>query len=492
MCVFRLMKWSVRVFLLAGAALICGCPLPKQVTMEGSSLAWFSPGSVDVHDRQIILLGGQQLELFELTLTGSNLSDSAKVKLLDAAGTLLPDELQLRTDGEKRTISIPSDAVIFSFDHEGSGGPANINVHRVVFQPSGALPAPETERQRKMKSFPLRAYEPVHILFPSPATDPMSYSFTYNREDALGEGDFDLIVEGPATVRAFRESDTFFADNGRALATADGTSGGFASIRLDGDKFPLLLRVSNDRGTGGHVRLYIGKPLRRLRVTLDLIGRLSDYGGNIDEVRQDLLDTVDTANYYLYMATAGRVRIDGLTARIRLLPPPPSDLPDGVVNDPDQGAASTTNLPGRPMRFPMTWWEDSALSRGKTLAHELLHQRFNLPDEYAKLPGQPAICPNTMMGDGLIGGELCWSRTHRRKNPDVAPVTLSAQSGWGQMAQVLGIPEPTHSPPEVLQNGQGRFPFPVDLQVFEVQPPSPDDVADTIVDGILDAVDGIR
>ncbi len=444
-----------------------------------------------LNGRHVMLYAGQAVKTFTLTLKANDASAFGDIHLAAPDGSALPADVQWTGDGPAKSVTIAADGAVMTIN-ERVKDYFSVQQLQIVYGAGEGFADVEEHLGTHMKSFPIQPNAPVEMFFPQGRN--LSYFLTYTVQPGSSDAT-DVIVDGPGTLQVFREGDSFLADNSHAVLSTTGTGVQYLEIpgTLAGPDRHLLLRLSNG-GRGGRVRLFVGHVRDRIGLNLDFIGRREDYADSDDDFNGKLRQIVDSANYFLCQATADQVRITSCHARIRLTPPLITDLPGGIINLPDPVQESAhTSWGVRVMFFKKSWWTeggDSLPDQGHQLAHEIMHWRYYLRDEYYNPPNAPdqsvPICPGTLMASD-VDDELCWSANHVRSLPE-APLTNNPDSGWTLLCRKLGVDAPTVSPPRVFTSvcaTQHLFPVTVDLQDLN----SP---AAVIEDGLHHAGDAIK
>ena len=375
------------------------------------------------------------------------------------------------------TVHVTGNVAILELNWDGEGEPPYVKIDEFGQRPSGGrFPAEATALSDSVASMPVSLNQPVEVFSRYRNGEEVQF-FTVS---GVRGKSLDLLIDGEASLNINDPDSGFFfpSSTDAPWEKADASNGHL--VHLDASAHDtLLLTVKFDRTSSSakHVKLAVNEVHDPFELTARFPGRVSDYGvANSQELAAKMEGITRQASMLLYQATAGHSRID----RLKILIGTTTDAGARINMRVDPFEYETdllrehvhfTGTPLALMEVDLPWWNRSApqTHAGTALAHELMHQRYGLPDEYLdeyhldepdNLVESKGLCPISMLS-ASTAVEMCWqgnhnpsgSRTLDDRTDDRATVTVKEKrSMWDIYAARYGFAPPDHHPPQVLQS----------------------------------------
>jgi hypothetical protein len=477
--------------LIAGvAALAAGCPpgasaptiVAVGVATGGTPLMpldFGPPGNI-VTRRRYTIFGGTAAQSVGIGTFRAGVTPASPLLIRAADDTVVATQTGASVTGEA-IVRVPGNVAILESAWDGVGTAPTIRMLRVDVATTGSVAAPPVQG-----SFRMQLNQPVELFFRAAAR-----STYYLFVEGIGDKTVDVVLDGPGRMhvsdpslgRIVLDATTGvpLAGAPTPLAVVDATTGGVISLpRVTPARDTLLLTVSNlATGDFGHARVSVNHLVDRFPLTVWFNtavppGAAPAFGGRTSAQLTAVMRTIaNETSKALYQATSGRARLGPITVLASTTPPPPSthvDVQVEPIDHPPRGhVLGFQDMPLVSIHLDEDWWRQGVPACGMTLAHELFHYRYTLPDEYREaLPLEPQFtaavgspctncrCPGSIMSGP--GDELCWRGNHnpfhdpalgaRTTNP---LANLDNSPMWQVIAWRLQVTPPTSSPVRVLR-----------------------------------------
>ncbi|MGE3728607.1 MAG: hypothetical protein AB7I41_23860, partial [Candidatus Sericytochromatia bacterium] len=382
------------------------------------------------------------------------------------------------------TVLVNGNVAILELIWDGNGEKPEVTLRALGKKNAGGtFPAKVTTLGDQVKSMPVTLNQPIEV-FSSPGNQAQLHFFTVT---GVQGKDLDIIADGPSTVYVNHESRGFFFPNEGAAPDEriDPENQGFVHIPASQqDTLLITLQTLGNAKEAVHTRFSVND----VKELIDLTVRFPRPPAEYDMAGpQTLLDQMSEIAKYaslsLYQITAGRTRVRSL--KVLLGQAQPLAKIDVRV---DSNSIASDFIPehsvfgGTPfalIELEKKWWLRFNTLRdhpGFVLAHELIHHRYAILDEYLQFwkidaefqsgnlelgldRSSTNYCPNSVMSCSVA--EFCWQGNHnptgnqtlasRFDNP-LTPGVVEKNSSWDLYAFRVGVATPSHHPPLILKD----------------------------------------
>lgn len=382
------------------------------------------------------------------------------------------------------TVLVNGNVAILELNWDGNGEKPEVTLRALGKKNAGGtFPAKVTTLGDQVKSMPVTLNQPIEV-FSSPGNQAQLHFFTVT---GVQGKDLDIIADGPSTVYVNHESRGFFFPNEGAAPDEriDPENQGFVHIPASQqDTLLITLQTLGNAKEAVHTRFSVND----VKELIDLTVRFPRPPAEYDMAGpQTLLDQMSEIAKYaslsLYQITAGRTRVRSL--KVLLGQAQPLAKIDVRV---DSNSIASDFIPehsvfgGTPfalIELEKKWWLRFNTLRdhpGFVLAHELIHHRYAILDEYLQFwkidaefqsgnlelgldRSSTNYCPNSVMSCSVA--EFCWQGNHnptgnqtlasRFDNP-LTPGVVEKNSSWDLYAFRVGVATPSHHPPLILKD----------------------------------------
>lgn len=365
------------------------------------------------------------------------------------------------------TNVMTGNTALFTFT-TGLATPPSVNINSVTLTAGPGAPVVEAALGDSMRAMPIvpgstvRPDTPVELVFDS------TKRFYFLSVTGIANKNLDIVLDGPGKVLISDTTRGFvmYDDDSMALDVVNSASGGIKTVSTDGSRNTLLFTVIlQGPGSGANLaRFSVNEPTDLVDFSIRLNGNPSQFPGGPGA----LTPLLNQASQSLYQATEGRVRIKKLTVYNGTLAQPfvhtdahvlPLTFPGGPIRP--------HTFPLLKIEFDLGWLSNPTGSSGWILAHELMHYRYLLRDEYRDAmplgldPAGVRLCPNSMMS--VFGvTDLCWPGNHNPTGDPMLGTPPLNLSSWAALAPRIGVAIPTVTPSRLLMSPTGvTFPLAV-------------------------------
>lgn len=391
----------------------------------------------------------------------------------------------LRTVRNSDTVLVNGNVALLELFWNGKGDKPDVKIRGLGKQTfGGGFPAQVTRLADQVKSMPITLNQPIE-LFSHPANQGQLQFLTVT---GVRGKNLDIVMDGPGTAYVNHESRGFyFPDEGQAPdERVDAQNQGFVHIPASQqDTLLLTVQTQGNNKEALHTRLSVNEVRDLVDLTVRFSGQPTEYDlSGPNELQTQMSDIARYASLTLYQVTAGRTRIRSLKILVGALTQPLSKIDvrvDTTTLSGDLVREHTvfTGTPGALIELEKRWWKRYRTLRdhpGYVLAHEIIHQRYGILDEYQShwkideqiqngafepdnLLQSVNYCPNSVMACAVA--EFCWQGNHNPTgNATIAnlfdnPLTLNVvekNSSWDLYALAVKVPAPTHHPPLILKD----------------------------------------
>lgn len=426
--------------------------------------------------RQVIYAGGPTESFFLHFKQSRLLPEGQGVKVMSGDGTEVARVTQLT-----QRVQIPGNTAILeaSWDGQGDLPETFVALFSIHTGKAPSVPVEESGLKNKLSSFPLPLNTPVTLIDgrdrdinqPNKET-----TYFVSVPNVRGKA-IDITIDGRAKILVSEESNQFLLSNSDlAFREIDSRAfvGSTHTISLrPANVNTLFLTVTLDGDfRDGYGILSVNEIKEEPRFQVYYEGSATEHGfADEPTMRTQVSQIMQQASRLLYQATEGRIRVKNYGLNIKKGCPPLNVLPvdphvcittQDILGDFWRSHA----LPGNQISLEKQEGAPSDTRSAETLgniwAHEFMHWRFAVLDEYGETFGigpSVSLCPISMM-DNHRATELCWSDNHNPTGNAVLAIKTGGQSMWAALGQRLNFTPPSNSPVRVLRPNSGvNFPM---------------------------------
>lgn len=391
----------------------------------------------------------------------------------------------LRNLRNSNTVLVNGNVAILELNWDGTGEKPDIQIMSLGKKTSGGtFPAKVTALGDQVKSMPVTLNQPIEV-FSNPGNQAQLHFFTVT---GVQGKDLDIIADGPSTVYVNHESRGFFFPNEGAAPDEridHPQDKGFVHIPASQqDTLLVTLETPGNHKEALHTRFSVNEVKELVDLTVRFPRPPAEYGmAGPQTLLDQMTEIAKYASLSLYQITAGHTRIRNLKVLLgQAQPLAKIDVrvdSNSLASDfiPEHSVFGAT--PFALIELEKKWWLRFNSLRdhpGFVLAHELIHHRYAILDEYVQrwnideqlLAGELNLgtirsstnyCPNSVMSCSVA--EFCWQGNHnptgdqiiasRFDNP-LTPGVVEKNSSWDLYAFRVGVAPPNHHPPLILKD----------------------------------------
>ncbi|RPI18645.1 MAG: hypothetical protein EHM58_04885 [Ignavibacteriae bacterium] len=450
----------------------CNCPvetLDSTEVVPGNSPFQFSSynQSYRVISQKNTYYAGHDADSFRIYYEDSTIDNSSPIVVKDGDNNTITT---INSPAAKGSVTIRGNVGHLEYSRElNHTGAGYLKIKKFVrYKTKGrvTMPALENTVSSRTKSMPLKLNEPVNVFFNK--GDATTYFMTVS---GIGDKAVDICISGPAKILMNDDhlnGGGFILSEQNAMEVHGGKDGGIVHIKpVNPPRDRLYFTVVSVPDSGGVVRISVNENEELFGFVFHFKGFAEDFNMNSDaDFESRIKIIINETNKALYDLTVGRVRIDSV--KVIVTPGIPRERADAKVE--------MFAFPGdllRQQAYPdlfvlldRDWWLNEPFEyAGHILAHEIMHYRYRLLDEYSKIdpnPRRSEQCPPCFMASLNLTLSFCLPGTH---NPYNLISTGLLKSCWTVLAGRFDIPVPDKTPPYILNEwNSNQFP----LDAFEI------------------------